>query len=193
MTEIEAGYTFEIDDEIDAFGDLEGRLAAIIEADEARAMWGLGRAYQRLMRAQAVMRREQQAIFTEYERRDDELVRRAKIIGGYIEEIVRMKRARGDGNAVDLPGIGRWSTRTVAAGWDVTNTAEADHALVAFLRESYEAEAAAIIEDRPHIKRDMLRAWLDSLNDETVVPVIEGLGQYIARRAERISVSFKEG
>jgi len=193
MAESEPEYMLDIDDEIEAAGDLEERFAALIAADENRALWGLARAYQRLLRESGRLIQERDTIALEYAQRGTTLLLRTQAIGHYIEDIVRARRERGDGNAVDLPGIGRWSARKVAAGWDVAGSAEAERAVVAFLRDSYEAEAAEIIEDRPHIRRDQLRAWLDSLDDETVVPVVERLGEYIHRRPERVSVSFKEG
>lgn len=184
-----------IDEEVDrALADPESPivdLEALIAADEVRALWGLARALRRAHHDLEILSRDRVAILGEYDRRMAAFTGRAERVNGYIEEIVKARRARGEGNTVSLPGVGEWSTREVPAGWEIKTTATAERDFIAFLREHYEAEAKTIIEDKPRLDRVAMRAWLDSLDDEAVVPLLEGLRRHIERRAERISVSFR--
>lgn len=169
-----------------------GALQALVDRDGFVALFGMTRQLYALQDRMNRIAAERRRIIEEYDRELATLALRSRTLVSFCEDIARARRAAGMGATTSIPGVGSWSTRKVEKSWELkVDSKTATDAVLRFLRERVGAdEVAAMIRRTEEIDKDALRAWLDTLDDETYVPVHEALGQYIAPRPERVSVTF---
>lgn len=171
-----------------------GALQALVDREGYVALFGMTRKLVALEGQKDQLANERRRINEEYDRALATLALRSRILTGFCEDIARARRSAGMGATTSIPGVGSWSTRKVPKSWELKiESKTAQDAVMRFLREQVGAdEAAAMIQRVEEVDKDALRAWLDTLDDETYVPVHEALGGYIAPRPERVSVSFSK-
>ena len=171
-----------LDDEIDAIiaaeeaGDSGALASAVLEVGDAqRFAWGMGRALKRLRRKYNDLGEEAGKINAEFDHARQKLLPNITFLEDRLEEQVLERRESGAGNTLDIPGVGRWSTRKVKAGWDITDPKVVMEGLGA-------DERAQFVENTPKLKGAEYRKYLDETGE-----VVDG----VERRPERISVSYK--
>lgn len=147
---------------------------AVASEDGARFAWGMGRALARLKARDDELVRQRQMLIREIEHPREQIASEIAFLEKQLEEMTLERRESGAGNFLDLPGVGRWKTRKVPAGWDIKDPAAVIEALNA-------DERALYVEDMPKLKAADYRAHLDETGE--VPPGVE-------RRPERISVSY---
>lgn len=169
-----------------------GALHAIVDRDSFVALFGMTRQMDAIGQKAEALRAERARINRQYDLELATLASRMRTLTGLCEDVVREHREAGAGNSINIPGLGTWGTRKVPKSWELNiDSKTAEDAVLQFVREHVGAdEAVALVRRVEEIDRAALRAWLDTLDDETYVPVHEALGSYIAPRPERVSVSF---
>ena len=129
-----------LDDEIDAIiaaneaDNPEQMAAAVLEVGDAqRFAWGMGRALKRAMVRYDALGEEAGKIKDEFDRARQKLKPNITFLKEQLETMVLERRKSGAGNFLDIPGVGRWSTKEVRPdgtslirklswmGWVLTN------------------------------------------------------------------------
>ena len=173
-----------LDDEIDAIiaaneaDNPEQMAAAVLKVGDAqRFAWGMGRALKRAMGRYDALGEEAVKSNDEFDRARQKLKPNITFLEARLEEMALERRENDAGDFLDIPGVGRWSTRKVAAGWDINDPAAVIEALDA-------DERAQFVENVPKLKAADYRKHLDETGE--VPPGVE-------RRPERISVTHNLG
>ncbi len=171
-----------LDDKIDAIvaanesGDTEALAAATLAVGDAqRFMWGMGRALQRLTAQHVELQDQLVMVGVEIREHQGRLMGRMKFFEAQLEVMMLERRKSGAGNFLDIPGVGRWSTKEVKAGWDIVDPKVVMDGLGA-------DERAQFVENTPKLKGAEYRKYLEETGE-----VVDG----VERRPERISVSYK--
>ncbi len=169
-----------LDEEIDAViaahesGDTEALAAAALEVGDAQKFaWGMGRALKRAKARYDALGEEAVKINEEFDRARQRLAPSIKFLEEQLDAMALERRKSGAGNFLDVPGVGRWSTKAVPAGWDIKDPGAVIEALDA-------DERAQFVYDVPQLRAADYRKHLDATGE-----VPDG----VERRPERISVS----
>ncbi len=171
-----------LDEQVDAIiaayetGDAQQMAAAAREVGDAqRFAWGMGRALKRLKARDDELKQQAKMVLHEIGEAGAKLAPQIRFLEEQLETITRERRNSGAGNFLDIPGVGRWSARKVAAGWDIND----EKAVLASLEGD---DRALYVEDVPKLKNAEFREHLDETGE--VPPGVE-------RRPERIGVTYK--
>lgn len=133
--------------DIEALGgertDSLDHLKQMYASAEARTRIGLGREVQRLTARLTELDREAEVFLFEVEQLRRPLRGRLAASEAMLEHIALHRRREGDGNFFEVPGVGRWSTRSAGGRFKLDNAK-----VIAWLRD-HDADLYADFTDLP--------------------------------------------
>lgn len=141
--------------------------------DGKRLAWGMGRALARLKARDVELVKQLHMLVSENDAARLKLGPQMAFLEEQLEAMALEHRESGAGNFLDVPGVGRWSTREIAASWDIKDPKAVIEGLDA-------DERAQFVEDVPKLKAADYRKHLDATGE-----VPDG----VERRPKRINVS----
>lgn len=82
---------------------------------EDRMAFGMGRRLQAIEQQRAAIERQKRTLVGQLDAALERLNKQAHFLNDAVNGIVLARRERGDGNTLELPGVGTWASRKVAA------------------------------------------------------------------------------
>lgn len=155
----------------------------MVEEDEQRTLWLLGRALSRLAVQDEDMARYLRMIAAEVADERAGLQKRMASIESIFEGRALYQREALNLKSLKVPGIGEWKTRAVPASW---RTEDEKAAIEALRADSPDEFQRLTHEERiERLDKDELKAWLDEL----------GVSEYpgLVRTPEHVSVKSPYG
>jgi hypothetical protein len=150
-----------LDDELEDMADgspAPTGIEALLRSEPQQALWRFGRALKRLHARDQEFATYLTTIRREVEYERERIAKQMRALDDLIEgELLRRREQDPAVKSIDIPGVGRWQSRTVPASWRTVDEAAA----IASLAETPD-EFARFTEEQTRrvLLKDDLKAWL---------------------------------